>query len=129
MEISKRIFQLLEMRGKKQSDLVRFLGVRPMTVSAWKNGGVPSVEHLIRIAEFFDVSLDFLLTGKEPPPAPVVKQGIFGNGNSNNTVAFGIGAEWSEYDAELMNVWSGLDVRRKAALLMYAYNLEKEMRG
>lgn len=129
MEIADRIFQLLEKQGKKQSDLARFIGVRPTTVSAWKGGGVPSVDHLIHIAEFFGVSLDYLMTGKEPPPAPVVKQGIFGNGNSNNTVAFGVGGELSEYDAELLTVWGGLDIRRKTALLTFAYDLEKEMRG
>ena len=59
----------------------------------------------------------------------VNKQGIFGDRNQNNTVTIhGNGTlEISEFDGELIKVCGRLDMRRKNALLTYAYDLEKQM--
>lgn len=69
MSIAERIFALLDRQGKRQSDLARFLQVRPTTVSEWVHGKrEPSGVHYERIADFFGVSLDYLIAGREPPP-------------------------------------------------------------
>ena len=82
-------------------------------------------------AEFFGVSVDYLVTGKEYAPAPsqTVNQGIFGDRNHNNTVTINGNAplEVSEIEGELLKVCASLDIRRKNALLTYAYKLENEM--
>ena len=132
MEITKRIFDLLQQQNKKQSDLARFLDVRVATISEWKrNRCTPSVSVIGKIAEFLGVSVDYLVTGKEYAPAPsqTVNQGIFGDRNHNNTVTInGNGAvEISEFESELIRICASLDIRRKNALLTYAYKLENEM--
>lgn len=132
MEITQRIFDLLQQQNKKQSDLARFLDVRVATISEWKrNRCTPSVSVIGKIAEFLGVSVDYLVTGKEYAPAPsqTVNQGIFGNRNHNNTVTInGNGAvEISEFESELIRICASLDIRRKNALLTYAYKLENEM--
>lgn len=44
--------------------LAEYIGVRQQTVSMYKNGGTqPTPENLVRMAEYFDVSVDYLLTG------------------------------------------------------------------
>lgn len=130
MTISERIFYLLGKCGKRSSDLARALGVRQTTVSEWKTGKrEPSARHYEKIAEYFDVSLDYLISGKSARDAPV--QQIIGNNNSYNvaTVSSNGDAVLSEWDRELLNVCSTFDIRRKTALLSYAYNLEKEMKS
>lgn len=224
MTVSERIFMLLDEQNKRQADLVRLLGVRPNTVSDWKaKRRDPNVSHLESIAEFFNVSLDYLVAGKEyslngglclsrrhfslllfikraecvalsnvpadlfgdkdpvtgastacdflekldlicrvadvDVPADkhsnkhddihyrvaergnayidnrggdtasvVNKQGIFGNGNKNNTVTIhGNGTvQLSEFESELLRVYSSLDTQNKTALLMHAYELSRK---
>lgn len=65
MNISERIFDLLEKQNKTASDLGKYLQVSSASINGWKNGSFPSSKHVEKIAQFFDVSLDFLLTGKE----------------------------------------------------------------
>ena len=127
MSIAERIFTLLDRQGKRQSDLARFLQVRPTTVSEWVHGKrEPSGVHYERIADFFGVSLDYLIAGREPPSVPV--QQIIGDRNTNNTVMFtgGGAVNLSEYERELLKLCAAFDMRQKNALLSYAYDLEKQ---
>ena len=58
---------LLKEQGKKQIDLTNFLGLSKNIFSEWKSERSTSYKkHLPQIAEFFDVSVDYLL-GKEIP--------------------------------------------------------------
>ena len=59
----------------------------------------------------------------------MVNQGIFGDKNAYNTVTtHGNGTvEISEVEGEIIKICGGLDMRRKNALLNYAYELEKQM--
>lgn len=58
--IGKNISSLRKERGFKQEDLARAVGVSTQAVSKWENGGVPDVELLPAIADFFGVSVDSL---------------------------------------------------------------------
>lgn len=127
MSISERIFLILEKQGKRQSDLVKLLNVRPTTVSEWKKGKrEPSGVYYAKIAEYLGVSLDYLVAGREPPSVPV--QQIIGDRNTNNTVMFtgGGAVNLSEYERELLKLCATFDMRQKNALLSYAYGLEKQ---
>lgn len=132
MTISSRIFALLKEQSKTQTALATYIGIRVATVSAWKAQNTdPSANLLEKIAEFFGVSVDYLVTGKEyaPSPSQTVNQGIFGDRNHNNTVTINgnVPLEVSEIEGELLKVCASLDIRRKNALLTYAYKLENEM--
>lgn len=59
-EIGTRIAALRKERGVKQEELANYVGVSAQAVSKWENGGAPDTELLPRIADFFEVSLDFL---------------------------------------------------------------------
>ena len=58
--IGKQISYLRKKSGKNQSELADYVGVSTQAVSKWENGGVPDVELLPKIAEFFSVSIDSL---------------------------------------------------------------------
>ena len=48
-----------------QAALAAHLGVRPQTVAYYVNGeSLPNCEQLLKIAEFFNVTCDFLMTGR-----------------------------------------------------------------
>ena len=72
MSITERIFDLARAQNKRQSDIVRALNVRANTVSEWKSGKrSPTLTHCVTLADYFGVSLDYLITGREPRGAPV----------------------------------------------------------
>ena len=50
----------------KDADVVRETGITKSTFSDWKNGrSKPKQEKLQKIADYFGVSVDYLMTGKE----------------------------------------------------------------
>jgi len=60
--IGHRIAQLIGESGKTQSETSYDLRVPPAMLSRWSSGAsIPSVENLIRIAEHFGVSADWIL--------------------------------------------------------------------
>ena len=67
MEVLNKILLLLEAKKLDQRDLSDHLGLSKNTMTGWKNGNNKSyMKHLPKIAEFFNVSVDYLL-GKETP--------------------------------------------------------------
>lgn len=63
--LSQRIRELRRLRSMSQVDLADRLGVTKQSISNWENDNIlPSVDMLVKIADFFGVSTDYLL-GKE----------------------------------------------------------------
>ena len=66
VELGKRIRKAVDLSGKNQKELAPLIGVYPSNISRWIKGeNAPSWECLVKIATFGNVSLDWLLTGKE----------------------------------------------------------------
>ena len=64
--IIQRINELLKSEGLNQSKLANGIGVNQSTVCNWLNGKKePSIESLWKLADFFDVSVDYLIGRKE----------------------------------------------------------------
>lgn len=58
--------KLRDLRGVKDADVVRATGITKSTFSDWKSGrSEPKKEKLQKIADFFDVSLEYLMTGED----------------------------------------------------------------
>lgn len=58
--------KLLDEKGLKNADVARATKISNMTLSDWKNGkSVPKQDKLMKIAEYFGVSLEYLMTGKD----------------------------------------------------------------
>lgn len=62
--IGQNIARLRKEKGIKQEILANFVGVSAQAVSKWENGGVPDIELLPRIADYFGVSIDSLFDRK-----------------------------------------------------------------
>ena len=68
-EILEKVLDLLSKQDKTQKELCDFIGINGNVFTSWKNGRNKSyTKHLPKIAEFFGVSVEFLL-GKEKSPA------------------------------------------------------------
>lgn len=56
------ILELLKTQNKQQKDLTKYLGISDSSVAEWKKGKTKSYKkHIDKIADFFGVSIDYLL--------------------------------------------------------------------
>lgn len=61
------IEKLSKEKGINKSDLARYLGLTRQSISLYCSGKItPELSTLIKIAEYFEVSLDYLITGDKP---------------------------------------------------------------
>ena len=68
MEIIERISDLLAERDKTAIELCKVLDIQTSTMSTWKaRKNDPPARYMPTIANFLGVSLEYLLTGVEPP--------------------------------------------------------------
>lgn len=66
---------LLKEHGRTQRDLAEHLGLTPQTVSLYCMGkSYPEFATLISIAEYFSVSIDFLITGKKAEHQDIISE-------------------------------------------------------
>ena len=57
-----RLSELIENSGKQQNEICKDLGIYKQKFSRWKTGYTePNLEDLIMLANYFDVSTDYLL--------------------------------------------------------------------
>lgn len=64
--VAKRIKGLMESEKITQMQLARAINVGQSSVSDWLNTkSEPSIENLWKLADFFDVSVDYLIGKKE----------------------------------------------------------------
>ena len=92
MGILDRISKLLG--NREQRELTTYLGLKSVAFSEWKSGKSKSYKkYLIEIADFFNVSLDYLVYGKE---------------KSSLT------SELSADEQELFKIYKGLSIENKA---------------
>ena len=73
MEFRERLYQLRKGRGISQEELAHTVGVSRQAVQKWEAGAAtPDLNNLSALADYFAVSLDYLVRGIEPekPAAP-----------------------------------------------------------
>ena len=64
--LNENIKRLRMARGLNQVEFARVMGVSKQCVSNWENDNVmPSIEMLIKIADFFNVTTDYILGRSE----------------------------------------------------------------
>jgi len=77
MDFRDRLFELRRQAGLSQEELANLLGLTRQAVQKWEAGtSRPDMDNLTALANYFHVSLDYLVTGREaagtptPPPLP-----------------------------------------------------------
>lgn len=62
MSLGKKLKELREKKGKTQLDISKFLGVTYQTIYKYeKDIAVPPADAIVKLAEYFNVSTDYLL--------------------------------------------------------------------
>ena len=95
------IFEMLcEKNGITPYKVGKETGIATSTLSDWKNGkSTPKQDKLKLIADYFGVSVDYLMTGKEPEQKEYPER------------------EWTEEHLELLELFDGLKKEQKSAIL------------
>lgn len=102
-DISNRIDQLLFDNKLRRADLVRATGIKEGTVRAWTKSA-PSAEAAIKVAKYFNVSVEWLITGED---------------SSDNK----LNQDFSSEELELISIYRRLDPRDKDFLILNARSL------
>lgn len=131
-----RLRKLRKENDITQGQLAEKIGVVPSAVGKYERipSSYPSVEALIKIADYFGVSLDYLLRGKKFTPG--VENNISGQlsnspfiqANNGGVVFSGEnGAALSPEAIELLHIYERLGGRDRLKLLNFAVELERGM--
>lgn len=95
-KLSKKLYDLRTQKGFAQEKLAEVLGVSRQSVQKWENGGaIPSIDKLVRIADFFDVSLDYLISNKDNRSVEQLRT------DCNPLPSFDTRATWEAYYKQL----------------------------
>lgn len=71
MDFRDRLFDLRRQAGLSQEELANLLGVTRQAVQKWEAGtSRPDMDNLVSLSDYFKVSLDYLVTGREAAPQP-----------------------------------------------------------
>ena len=69
MEFQQRLYGLRKKAGLSQEALADLLGVTRQAVQKWEAGASrPDMDNLVSLARYFNVTLDYLVTGQESAP-------------------------------------------------------------
>ena len=129
-----RLRKLRKEHDLTQGDLAEHIGVVASAIGKYERveNSYPSVEALIKIADFFNVSIDYLLRGSDS--AGVIKNNIRGSlshspfiqANNGGVVINGeTKHSLSPEVAELIRIYDSLGVRERLKLLNLAFELEE----
>lgn len=127
-----RLRRLRKDRDITQGQLAEVIGVVPSAVGKYERipQSYPSVEALIKIADYFNVSIDYLLKGVQA--APSVESNL--NGQMLNSsfvqanhggVVFNGEQSISPEAMELLHIYEQLSGRERLKLLNFAVELEE----
>lgn len=105
-------------------------GISQGLMNEYKNGvKLPTIHNLVKIADYLDCSVDYLL-GRTDQPSNTAS--ITGNKNviqqgsiSNSPVNFNTNAPLNEIETELINILRTFTVKQKMKLLTYAYEIKE----
>ena len=114
----------------KETTLARQLGIGASAPKRWKEGSTPDLVNAKKIADYFGVSIDYLMAGSSSAPynqigdvsGSAIVQGV--NGGSVS-VSNGSGqTELTAAEAELLRIFRSLDVRGQNAVMSCLYEQE-----
>lgn len=68
MDFSQNLCNIMKVHGISKAKLARQLGVSPSTITNWLEGRCkPGIEKMREMCKFFQVTADYLLTGRTEP--------------------------------------------------------------
>lgn len=117
-----QVKSLCDGRNVKITTLARKLSLSPSAPDNWKNGSLPKAETIMKIADYFGVTTDYLLYGDDRQNNSVgyardsaVVQG------SSGTISVTSGSQLETHETELIRIFRSLDLRGQNAVITCLY--------
>lgn len=112
------------------SAVAKSLGMSNNAATKWRNGSIPNSKNLQKIADFFGVTVEYLLsdnpqTGNRIGNATnsTIMQGVTGRDISVGAPA---SSGLSEYEEQLLGIVRQLDLKDRTVLLMQAIEMQEK---
>lgn len=124
MTLYNRVRRLCNDQGIDISNLGEHLpdaNVSKSTISGWKKGAVPRAAIIKAMADYFDVSTEYIISGKGASAGSTDAKSAASN--HNPMVIINNGEKLSEQEVALLKLYRELDVIKRAKLLAYASEL------
>lgn len=104
----KNFVQLCNKNNTTPTAVVLEMGISRGSVTGWKKGSVPNDGTLLRLAEYFNVTVEELISEQKETPPEEIPAGL------------------DEQDIEILNLYSRLSDEQKAQVLTYVEFLESQ---
>ncbi|MDO5149680.1 MAG: helix-turn-helix transcriptional regulator [Oscillospiraceae bacterium] len=124
----------------KPNPVAKELGISSGILTKWKNGSLPSTDALLKISEYFNVSIDYLL-GRTEQKNTSMNNGSVINSGSNNNIQNGNNIinsnnnniaqsdnnqkSLDETSVQVAEMFQNLDIQNKAKVLSYMIEVTK----
>lgn len=124
MTLYEKVEMLCKQKGINISNLGDALGIKvdKSTISHWKKGAVPRASTVKAIADYFEVTVDYLTNGSATVETAFNtvngNNNIIGNGNT-------VGTALTDHQKALLELFDKMDIVKQAQLLAYAAELVK----
>lgn len=119
-------YKLCEEKSIKPNAVAKVIGVSNATCTKWKNGAVPNGETLLKLADYLNVSVDYLL-GRTENSQTINSNNVvnFSNSGDNNTNNVSIGKASSEDISEITEMIKKLSLIERSKVILFI----EEMKG
>ena len=124
MTLYNRVRRLCNDQGIDISNLGEHLpdaNVSKSTISGWKKGAVPRAAIIKAMADYFDVSTEYIISGKGASAESADAKNA--TKSRNPVLIINGGEKLSEQETALLKLYRELDVIKRAKLLAYASEL------
>lgn len=120
--------KICEERGEKMTPLLKKIGIATSATGRWQTGVIPNGESLIKLADYFGVSVDYILGRKEISTSVTASSvsGIAFLQSLDNGIATTGESKLqglSREEIELLQIFNGLDFRGRLQILNLAADL------
>ena len=121
---------LCKQHNVKETSLARELGMGASAPGRWKKGSTPDLINAKKIADYFGVTLDYLIDG-DTNTSLNFSNSVVMHTNSGNHVSISNGHttpehELSEQEEEVLRIFRALDMRQKHTAMNCLYDLEDQ---
>lgn len=126
-DLVKRIKKLALANNITIAELERATGISNGRIAKWENS-IPGIDKVNLIAKFFDVSLDYLINGKEYVLNNIST--VVQNNNAETVIVKNNGSilrELSKQEEEILKIYNELDLRKQTIFLSKIFEIENEL--
>ena len=129
-----RLKLLCEEKGIKLTNLIQELGMSSGNMNKWKNGVVPKGNTLSKLADYFNVSVDYLIGKTDEQASTYHTNNINSNfvqGNNSGSISVGStlnsnfnNISLSKEEIGILEVYRSLDIRDRAKFMNFVFDME-----